>query len=136
MKLPRSVALRGTCELINNYFDSVLGAHSNMCAVLSSKVLLKTVLYAIAPSLMVSIEDEGRMYPLKPKLLRHVEETGYLHIQATKPDTVGTYKRAKIKDEGNNVIFGIINRHINFELIIMELLHFLYIIAFSELLRE
>ncbi|XP_043286276.1 juvenile hormone epoxide hydrolase 2-like [Venturia canescens] len=78
-----------TAHLAALFPQHVLGVHSNMCVVLSSNVLLKTALYAIAPSLAVAKEDESLMYPLKGKLMRHVEETGYFHIQATKPDTVG-----------------------------------------------
>ena len=41
------------------------------------------------PSLIVERELESRMYPYSDHIMRLLEESGYLHIQATKPDTVG-----------------------------------------------
>ncbi|XP_017463595.1 PREDICTED: epoxide hydrolase 1-like, partial [Rhagoletis zephyria] len=53
---------------------------------------LKAFLAATAPSLLFGAEDAQReyskMFPLGKKLGFMLEETGYFHIQATKPDTV------------------------------------------------
>lgn len=39
--------------------------------------------------------DIELLYPFKEKVFNNLmRETGYLHIQATKPDTVGKYTRA------------------------------------------
>lgn len=38
--------------------------------------------------------DVERLYPATQKMLvETIKESGYMHIQATKPDTVGTYPR-------------------------------------------
>ena len=53
---------------------------------------LKAFLAATIPSLLFGAEDAQReyskMFPLGKKLGFMLEETGYFHIQATKPDTV------------------------------------------------
>ncbi|NP_001295475.1 uncharacterized protein LOC105689317 [Athalia rosae] len=69
--------------------EHVLGIHSNMCAVLQPQTFFTTYLYSYWPSLLVPDEDYHLMYPLSKKWSRTIEETGYFHIQATKPDTLG-----------------------------------------------
>lgn len=69
--------------------DQVLGLHSNMP--LSSRPLstVKLLLGALVPSLAVDAQHKSRIYPLT-KLFRYIlRESGYFHIQATKPDTIG-----------------------------------------------
>lgn len=44
---------------------------------------------AIFPSLVVPPHQAHRMYPLSQYLQNMTLETGYFHIQATKPDTLG-----------------------------------------------
>ncbi|XP_072746900.1 juvenile hormone epoxide hydrolase 2-like [Anoplolepis gracilipes] len=65
----------------------VLGMHSNMCLVTRIKSLIKQALYNRLFSFLPSIKKskKSRMFEGKSFLL----ETGYFHIQATKPDTVG-----------------------------------------------
>ncbi|KAH0535869.1 hypothetical protein KQX54_019788 [Cotesia glomerata] len=67
----------------------VLGIHSNFCGVLGFKTTLKTFLYSFFPSLLLPKEDHHLLYPMKKHFFSKLLETGYLHIQATKPDTVG-----------------------------------------------
>lgn len=62
-----------------------------MCA---SDTFLSRIMYfgsALLPSLIVDKEHESKLYPVSKHLSFLIEETGYLHIQATKPDTVGEY---------------------------------------------
>ena len=40
-------------------------------------------------SFILSKEDYDMMYPLSKKFPFELEATGYFHIQATKPDTIG-----------------------------------------------
>lgn len=62
--------------------------HSNMCAVLRPWTWLKIAAYSLMPSLLP--EDERQlMFPLSKFLEKAIRETGYLHEQATKPDTLG-----------------------------------------------
>ncbi|KAK3873069.1 hypothetical protein Pcinc_021903 [Petrolisthes cinctipes] len=51
----------------------------------------KMMMGALLPSgLLFSTKDQAKIYPLLGRLGMFARETGYLHIQATKPDTVGT----------------------------------------------
>lgn len=43
----------------------------------------------VFPSLVVEPELVSRMYPYGAYLLHMLEETGYMHLQASKPDTIG-----------------------------------------------
>lgn len=73
------------------YPERVLGLHLNMVAVRLG--LIGSIKYAIGylfPTLFMTPEEHARIYPLKNLALDLLQETGYLHIQATKPDTVGT----------------------------------------------
>jgi pimeloyl-ACP methyl ester carboxylesterase len=74
--------------------DRVYGMHSNMCTVsITSMTLCDYVRLALGsywPSLIVSSEQEkSDVYPLSKTFSASLEETGYMHIQMTKPDTVG-----------------------------------------------
>ncbi|KAL4716797.1 hypothetical protein ACJJTC_001953 [Scirpophaga incertulas] len=68
----------------------VLGFHTNM-PIVPFHILgpILTVLGSVWPRLVIEPQYEYRMYPLHYHFYRYLEETGYLHIQATKPDTVG-----------------------------------------------
>lgn len=44
------------------------------------------------PSMLMPSDKAHLVYPLLPKYGFILQETGYLHIQATKPDTVGKYR--------------------------------------------
>lgn len=71
------------------YTDQILGVHSNMCAVDSHWANLKIFLGSIYPPLIVDKKHESKMYPLMSAFEFIMLEMGYLHLQATKPDTVG-----------------------------------------------
>ncbi|KAL2728875.1 juvenile hormone epoxide hydrolase 1-like [Vespula squamosa] len=70
------------------YPEKIIGLHSNMC--IYNKLLnFWNILGIYFPSVVVDKEYEHRMYPLKHHFFRLIEETGYMHLQATKPDTIG-----------------------------------------------
>ncbi|KAK9732161.1 Epoxide hydrolase N terminus [Popillia japonica] len=71
--------------------EAVLGAHSNTCIILNDNPIVnfKLLLGSIFPSLVVSKEHESKMYPLANVFQFSLRESGYMHLQATKPDTVG-----------------------------------------------
>lgn len=74
------------------YPDKVIGMHSNWCTVYSSKQLLKTFIGSYFPSLIgIPKDQEKYIYPMSEKFSFLMLESGYFHIQATKPDTVGRY---------------------------------------------
>lgn len=50
---------------------------------------LKNILGAVAPSLVVESQYKDFYYPYLDRLKLLIAETGYMHIQATKPDTIG-----------------------------------------------
>ncbi|KAL4721329.1 hypothetical protein ACJJTC_000457, partial [Scirpophaga incertulas] len=68
----------------------VLGYHTNMPFSLSPVMSVFQLLGSIYPRMIVADHLASRMYPMSSHVSYLLEETGYLHIQATKPDTVGT----------------------------------------------
>ncbi|XP_075975252.1 juvenile hormone epoxide hydrolase-like [Anticarsia gemmatalis] len=76
-------------HLATMFPDNVLGFHTNMP--LSSIPVISTVKLLIG-SLFPSLIDSGRperVYPLRKFVSYIMRESGYFHIQATKPDTIG-----------------------------------------------
>ncbi|KAG5881782.1 hypothetical protein JTB14_033142 [Gonioctena quinquepunctata] len=74
------------------YPDSVLGFHSNMCIVFTPLFILKSYFSSFYPSFSWWYIKPGhydRVHPLKEYLMKGLRESGYLHIQASKPDTIG-----------------------------------------------
>ncbi|KAF2879071.1 hypothetical protein ILUMI_27106 [Ignelater luminosus] len=69
--------------------ENILGLHSNMCSSISFISNLKVALGSIYPPLIIDKRYEHQMYPFSEKLQKGLEESGYFHIQATKPDTIG-----------------------------------------------
>ncbi|KAL0810890.1 hypothetical protein ABMA28_010193 [Loxostege sticticalis] len=77
--------------LATYYPQNVLGFHTNFPTLtFSSRASLYVFLGSFWPSLVVEPELESRLYPLGKHVSHLLEESGYMHIQATKPDTIGT----------------------------------------------
>ncbi|XP_060535315.1 juvenile hormone epoxide hydrolase 1-like [Cylas formicarius] len=79
-----------TQNLAALYPDNVIGVHGNTCFVNSPRYHFILALGSYFPSLV--FENEAEKFKNSPysKTIRFmIEESGYLHIQATKPDTVG-----------------------------------------------
>lgn len=74
------------------YPQHLIGMHSNLCSYMSLKTVILTVLGSYYPSLVVEPEYAHLMYPQSEKLKYMIEESGYFHLQASKPDTIGTYE--------------------------------------------
>lgn len=74
-------------------FRSVKGLHVNMIFIrnIGFGGLLDLMLGAYVPWLVgLTREDSRRLFPYIEKHLYHMlRETGYMHIQTTKPDTAG-----------------------------------------------
>ncbi|KAK5642982.1 hypothetical protein RI129_009149 [Pyrocoelia pectoralis] len=68
---------------------NVLGLHSNMCSVSGLKVVIKLFITSIYPSLFMEEKYVHKIFPLSEKFVDLLQESGYFHIQATKPDTIG-----------------------------------------------
>ncbi|XP_026672258.1 juvenile hormone epoxide hydrolase 1-like isoform X2 [Ceratina calcarata] len=72
------------------YPDKVTGLHLNMCTSSTLKTLFWTILGSYFPSLIGVTNENYSMYlPASTVLSTLIEETGYFHLQATKPDTIG-----------------------------------------------
>ena len=69
----------------------MIGIHLNMAVANSPAVNLKTLIGSFAPSLVVDAEDIEDFYPPLDKFVFLISETGYMHEQATKPDTLGKH---------------------------------------------
>lgn len=51
--------------------------------------MIRTLIGAVFPSLIVESHLADRLYPLSSLFAYIMEEFGYMHLQATKPDTIG-----------------------------------------------
>ncbi|KAJ3635162.1 hypothetical protein MTP99_008091 [Tenebrio molitor] len=71
------------------YPESLLGFHSNMCTVYTPLSYIKTLLGVIHPTWFTRADHVNRVYPLLESIGFRLQESGYLHLQATKPDTLG-----------------------------------------------
>ncbi|XP_045762718.1 juvenile hormone epoxide hydrolase-like [Maniola jurtina] len=77
-------------KLMATFFpEEILGYHTNMPFPMSPWYTISTVLGSIFPSLVISADLQDRMYPLSKIYSNLLEETGYMHLQSTKPDTIG-----------------------------------------------
>ena len=84
--LPKNVIIIVPCR-------NVIGLHLNMVNTLmfTPSLFLKQLIGGIAPSLVMDPKDAHKVYPFWEKMQYLLKESGYMHIQATKPDTVGMY---------------------------------------------
>uniref|UniRef100_T1IMH0 Epoxide hydrolase N-terminal domain-containing protein n=1 Tax=Strigamia maritima TaxID=126957 RepID=T1IMH0_STRMM len=72
------------------YFPKrVNGLHINMAPIATKGQYIKMLLGSFWPSVLVEDKDYNKLYPVADKFIEALSETGYMHIQATKPDTVG-----------------------------------------------
>jgi len=70
--------------------DNVLAYHSNMCTGMSPLSAFKMFVASFYPSWFIEDKEfSSWVYPFAPKFLDILQETGYMHLQATKPDTIG-----------------------------------------------
>lgn len=74
--------------------ERVKGLHSNMC-VAQMRLLnyIKLFVGSYFPSLVVEPNEIEHVYPMSKPFFFLLEEGGYFHLQATKPDTVGVALR-------------------------------------------
>ncbi|KAJ2945015.1 hypothetical protein O0L34_g1911 [Tuta absoluta] len=78
------------CTALSTLFpNEVLGYHTNMLFNMSPAATALEWLFSLWPTLAIEPELVDRAYPLSKTYSHLMEEMGYMHIQATKPDTVG-----------------------------------------------
>ncbi|CAI4227273.1 unnamed protein product [Auanema sp. JU1783] len=81
-----------TSNLARMYPDSIFGLHLNMVSVFPGTTVKSTIFEICAslwPKLMLSSTNLHN-HNFISKFLSLIAESGYMHIQATKPDTIGT----------------------------------------------
>ncbi|KAL3268717.1 hypothetical protein HHI36_007819 [Cryptolaemus montrouzieri] len=95
-----------------NFEDSVLGLHLNMCVSIHPYSLMKLILGAFYPSWIKNEQHRNFLYPLSNFLSFIIEESGYLHLQATKPDSLdgGLKRKFKYDDLLDNIMLYWINK--------------------------
>lgn len=69
--------------------ENVAGFHTNLCFSRSTLATLKLFIASLYPSAFMDKRYVEYVFPVKPKLKFLLTETGYMHLQATKPDTIG-----------------------------------------------
>lgn len=69
--------------------ESVIGYHSNYCPIHTPLAIAKKFIASLYPTLFIDSEFESFVFPLGEKFSNVILETGYFHLQATKPDTIG-----------------------------------------------
>ncbi|KFB35734.1 AGAP008686-PA-like protein [Anopheles sinensis] len=69
----------------------ILGIHLNMCMASESPLTIgKMIVSSFAPRYFIEEQFVDFYQPVWPKIVQLVVESGYMHLQATKPDTIGT----------------------------------------------
>ncbi|KAJ8730613.1 hypothetical protein PYW08_002026 [Mythimna loreyi] len=79
-------------QMVTLYPEVILGYHTNYPRTLGTKALMTWFTGAISPFFQNAVVDPAladKMYPLTKVFLGIMEDLGYMHIQATKPDTLG-----------------------------------------------
>jgi juvenile hormone epoxide hydrolase len=61
-----------------------------MCGAMSQKANLYLLVSSIYPPLFMDKEIADGLFPLSDFFSNMMLEAGYFHLQATKPDTIGT----------------------------------------------
>ncbi|KPJ04294.1 Juvenile hormone epoxide hydrolase [Papilio xuthus] len=69
--------------------DEILGYHSTMAITSRPYSYLKLFLGSLVPNFVMDPKYVNRVYPLSDLFSYLLRESGYMHIQSTKPDTIG-----------------------------------------------
>lgn len=70
--------------------QNVIGYHSNMCFANAPMTHVKAFLASFYPSAVADPKHHHFFFPQSARFMYLIEESGYMHIQASKPDTIGT----------------------------------------------
>lgn len=71
------------------HFKEVIGYITNMGLALTEESFGMLATASTNPSMLVPAAEQDRIYPMSDYLSYLAQESGYFHIQATKPYTVG-----------------------------------------------
>lgn len=69
--------------------ENVIGYHSNMLLAGSPMSYIKGYIISWWPKLFVETKHHAFFFPMLVKFFNLIQETGYVHLQASKPDTIG-----------------------------------------------
>ena len=69
--------------------ENVIGYHSNMCFTNSPMANVKAFIASNYPSGFVDEKYQHFHFPMSEKYKYLIEESGYMHLQGSKPDTIG-----------------------------------------------
>lgn len=72
--------------------QNVMAYHSNFCVVRTPLSTIKLLIASLWPTAFIDEKFVPMVFPLGEKFATFIEESGYFHIQATKPDTIGECK--------------------------------------------
>jgi juvenile hormone epoxide hydrolase len=78
-----------TSDLATLYPDRIIGAHASMCPSMSGLGHFKSFLAATFPAMFAPPELAKHILPWGTMFSFIIRETGYMHLQGTKPETVG-----------------------------------------------
>lgn len=77
------------------------GLHINFnVSKMTPMTALKILVGSVAPSLFFEEGIAKKLYPLKGMVNNQLLETGYMHLQATKPDTIGRLYSVGVRSIG------------------------------------
>ncbi|XP_058058591.1 juvenile hormone epoxide hydrolase 1-like [Anopheles bellator] len=78
-------------DLMGTFFqEDIIGMHQSGCGVAGTLATVKTIIASFAPSYFIEEQYIPFYYPFETYFHEMVLESGYMHLQATKPDTIGT----------------------------------------------
>lgn len=69
--------------------ENVIGYHSNFCTLQTTLSTVKLLAASLYPTAFVDSQHASWIFPLGVHFKRLMMESGYFHLQATKPDTIG-----------------------------------------------
>ncbi|XP_035783636.1 juvenile hormone epoxide hydrolase 2-like [Anopheles albimanus] len=77
-------------DLMGTFFqEDIIGMHLCGCGAIGTFASLKTIIASLAPSYFIEERYIPFYYPLDEYWKELIHESGYMHIQVTKPDTIG-----------------------------------------------
>lgn len=77
-------------SIISTVFpENVYAYHSNLCQVQSPLSYIKLAIASIWPTRFIDEKYKHMTFPVMERLQFLLEQTGFFHLQATKPDTIG-----------------------------------------------
>lgn len=77
-------------DIATMFPQNVIAYHTNFAVIRTPMSLIKSLVASCCPRVFLSSADQiDLMFPLTEKFAFILQETGYFHLQATKPDTIG-----------------------------------------------